>query len=228
MPQMINFEVLGGVDFKKGCYPGQEIVARSQYLGKLKRRMRSGACDARRSAVGGLGHRPFVRRTADRHGVSCRRVRLAAGADLLFEAPIDRLETGHAALCGDVERRDAAIRPLPYELFDPDSMSQASENWYVYYPAPRAGPRGACSGALLQRDCRQCGSGTAGGARRTWTTPTWMEVYEGIRRSRRFQLALAAAVRDEPDCRRNWRQRAASNDFECCDGVSKTWVCRKI
>ena len=35
---MINFELLGGVNFKKGCYPGQEIVARSQYLGKLKRR----------------------------------------------------------------------------------------------------------------------------------------------------------------------------------------------
>lgn len=38
VPQMINFELLGGVSFKKGCYPGQEIVARSQYLGKLKRR----------------------------------------------------------------------------------------------------------------------------------------------------------------------------------------------
>ncbi|MGK5011872.1 CAF17-like 4Fe-4S cluster assembly/insertion protein YgfZ [Janthinobacterium sp. MDB2-8] len=38
VPQMINFELLGGVNFKKGCYPGQEIVARSQYLGKLKRR----------------------------------------------------------------------------------------------------------------------------------------------------------------------------------------------
>ncbi|WP_199688078.1 YgfZ/GcvT domain-containing protein [Noviherbaspirillum sedimenti] len=39
VPQMVNFEVIGGVNFKKGCYPGQEIVARSQYLGKLKRRM---------------------------------------------------------------------------------------------------------------------------------------------------------------------------------------------
>jgi tRNA-modifying protein YgfZ len=38
VPQMINYEVVGGVNFKKGCYPGQEIVARSQYLGKLKRR----------------------------------------------------------------------------------------------------------------------------------------------------------------------------------------------
>ena len=39
VPQMINFEIVGGVNFRKGCYPGQEIVARSQYLGKFKRRM---------------------------------------------------------------------------------------------------------------------------------------------------------------------------------------------
>lgn len=39
VPQMVNLEVLGGVSFNKGCYTGQEIVARSQYLGKLKRRM---------------------------------------------------------------------------------------------------------------------------------------------------------------------------------------------
>jgi hypothetical protein len=39
VPQMVNFEAIGGVSFQKGCYPGQEIVARTQYLGKLKRRM---------------------------------------------------------------------------------------------------------------------------------------------------------------------------------------------
>ena len=39
LPQMINLDAIGGVSFKKGCYPGQEIVARTQYLGKLKRRM---------------------------------------------------------------------------------------------------------------------------------------------------------------------------------------------
>jgi folate-binding protein YgfZ len=38
VPQMLNYEVLGGVDFKKGCYPGQEVVARSQYRGTVKRR----------------------------------------------------------------------------------------------------------------------------------------------------------------------------------------------
>ncbi|HEY9101795.1 hypothetical protein [Chitinimonas sp.] len=36
--QMANMELIGAVSFKKGCYPGQEIVARTQYLGKLKRR----------------------------------------------------------------------------------------------------------------------------------------------------------------------------------------------
>jgi len=38
VPQMINYESVGGVNFKKGCYPGQEVVARSQFRGTLKRR----------------------------------------------------------------------------------------------------------------------------------------------------------------------------------------------
>lgn len=38
VPQMLNYESVEGVDFKKGCYPGQEIVARSQFRGTLKRR----------------------------------------------------------------------------------------------------------------------------------------------------------------------------------------------
>jgi len=39
VPQMLNFEIVGGVNFQKGCYPGQEIVARSHYRGTIKRRM---------------------------------------------------------------------------------------------------------------------------------------------------------------------------------------------
>ncbi len=38
VPQMVNLELVGGVDFRKGCFPGQEVVARSQYRGALKRR----------------------------------------------------------------------------------------------------------------------------------------------------------------------------------------------
>ena len=39
IPQMINLDLIDGISFQKGCYPGQEIVARTRYLGKLKRRM---------------------------------------------------------------------------------------------------------------------------------------------------------------------------------------------
>jgi tRNA-modifying protein YgfZ len=39
VPQMVNFEKLGAIDWQKGCYPGQEIVARAQYRGQVKRRM---------------------------------------------------------------------------------------------------------------------------------------------------------------------------------------------
>ncbi|NOZ10948.1 MAG: folate-binding protein YgfZ [Gammaproteobacteria bacterium] len=39
IPQMLNLDLVGGLNFKKGCYPGQEIVARTHYLGKLKQRM---------------------------------------------------------------------------------------------------------------------------------------------------------------------------------------------
>ena len=39
VPQMLNMEIIGAVSFSKGCYPGQEIVARARHLGTLKRRM---------------------------------------------------------------------------------------------------------------------------------------------------------------------------------------------
>jgi folate-binding protein YgfZ len=47
VPQMTNLHLVDGVSFRKGCYPGQEIVARMQYLGTLKRRMYLGRIDAR-------------------------------------------------------------------------------------------------------------------------------------------------------------------------------------
>jgi tRNA-modifying protein YgfZ len=46
VPQMLNYELVQGVDFKKGCYPGQEVVARSQYRGTTKRRSLLFTCDA--------------------------------------------------------------------------------------------------------------------------------------------------------------------------------------
>ena len=50
VPQMANFERIGGVSFHKGCYPGQEIVARTQYLGKVKRHLyRAASAEAMRA-----------------------------------------------------------------------------------------------------------------------------------------------------------------------------------
>jgi folate-binding protein YgfZ len=46
VPQMLNYESVGGVNFKKGCYPGQEVVARSQFRGTLKRRAYPAKADA--------------------------------------------------------------------------------------------------------------------------------------------------------------------------------------
>jgi folate-binding protein YgfZ len=116
VPQMINFEVLGGVDFKKGCYPGQEIVARSQYLGKLKRRMNVAHVDVidvptAADVFHSDGSQPIgtvVMAAATRQG----------GSELLFEAPIDRLESGSLHL-QSADGPRLTVRPLPYTLFDP-------------------------------------------------------------------------------------------------------------
>ncbi|OZG70691.1 hypothetical protein BTA51_25005 [Hahella sp. CCB-MM4] len=52
IPQMMNLQSLGGISFKKGCYTGQEIVARMQYLGKLKKRMYLLAIDNAQGDIG--------------------------------------------------------------------------------------------------------------------------------------------------------------------------------
>lgn len=49
LPQMLGFEALGAVNYRKGCYPGQEIVARTHYLGKVKRHPRVLNCKLERS-----------------------------------------------------------------------------------------------------------------------------------------------------------------------------------
>ncbi len=116
VPQMINFEVLGGVDFKKGCYPGQEIVARSQYLGKLKRRMNIAHVDADDvTAAADIFHSDGAQPIG---AVVMAAASPAGGSELLFEAPVDRLESGSLHL-SSVDGPRLALRPLPYTLFDP-------------------------------------------------------------------------------------------------------------
>ncbi|RKP52584.1 YgfZ/GcvT domain-containing protein [Trinickia fusca] len=116
VPQMVNFDVIGGVNFRKGCYPGQEIVARSQYRGTIKRRM----------ALANVADHP----TAVRAGVElfhsadpgqpCGMVVNAAaapqgGIDVLVEIKLVALEEGSVHL-GAADGPALAFLPLPYAL----------------------------------------------------------------------------------------------------------------
>ncbi|MEK9720136.1 MAG: folate-binding protein [Quisquiliibacterium sp.] len=110
VPQMLNFELVDGVSFKKGCYPGQEVVARTQYRGTIKRRMFLGHLDGEIPEPGSDLH-------AQGQDEPCGKVVLAApsplgGIDLLFEAQIATV-TEKTLL---VDQTPLALASLPYPV----------------------------------------------------------------------------------------------------------------
>lgn len=113
VPQMVNLDLLGGVSFSKGCYPGQEVVARSHYLGKMKRRMFLG------QTAGAA--QPGQDVYASTHpGEPAGRIVNAApmGAGLqavLFEMSSDDLP-GASLHLGTVDGAGIALRDLPYPV----------------------------------------------------------------------------------------------------------------
>jgi folate-binding protein YgfZ len=113
VPQMINLELLGGVNFKKGCYPGQEIVARTKYLGKIKRRAALASVE---NAAARPGDEVFSVADPDQ---PCGMVVNAApngagGADVLVEIKLAALD-GEVRLGSSAGPR-LAFAPLPYSL----------------------------------------------------------------------------------------------------------------
>ncbi len=109
IPQMINLQAVGGVSFKKGCYTGQEIVARMQYLGKLKRRLYRLALDqAQMPAPGSEIFSPT-------HASSVGEVVLAARGELLAVLTADAVEDDNLHL-GSLEGPRLSLLTLPYEL----------------------------------------------------------------------------------------------------------------
>ncbi len=105
VPQMINLDLLNGIDFTKGCYTGQEIVARTHHLGTIKRRMLAFACEP------GAALKPGddVRTTA---GQAVGRIVAAGGERALASVRLasvgDDLSAGDVALSGPLE--------LPYAI----------------------------------------------------------------------------------------------------------------
>ncbi|WP_236235172.1 CAF17-like 4Fe-4S cluster assembly/insertion protein YgfZ [Pseudomonas faucium] len=113
IPQMINLQAVDGVSFKKGCYTGQEIVARMQYLGKLKRRQyRLALAEQQVPAPGAEIFSPT-------HGSSVGEVVLAAstgqGCELLAVLSADAVEDDNLHL-GSLQGPRLALLSLPYEL----------------------------------------------------------------------------------------------------------------
>lgn len=113
VPQMINFEVLGGVSFSKGCYPGQEVVARSQFRGKLRRRMQR----AHTAGTALAGADVFAAGAAEPIGsVVMAASAPEGGTDLLFECPVEQF--GENLSIGAADGPALVIGALPYEIID--------------------------------------------------------------------------------------------------------------
>ena len=123
VPQMINFESVAGVDFKKGCYPGQEIVARSQYRGAIKRRLQlahisSIGLDKNHNLSGvELFHSNDPNQPAGMVVLSAQNPGDRERIDLQIECKLDALESGEIHL-GKAEGPVLKIDPLPYPLIE--------------------------------------------------------------------------------------------------------------
>ena len=112
VPQMLNYESVGGVNFKKGCYPGQEIVARSQFRGTLKRRAYLTTADAPLEA----GQEVFAANDAEQPVGTVAQA--APGPDghwaALVSMQIAALDAGGLQAGGTA----LTIEPLPYPLLE--------------------------------------------------------------------------------------------------------------
>ncbi len=110
VPQTTNFELVGGIHFKKGCYPGQEIVARSQYLGKLKQRA------AIAKVAGQIAALTDVFEASSPNPIG--RVIQAGAGWVLFDAPHSLIEAGTPLHVGSPTGESLKVQALPYAVFD--------------------------------------------------------------------------------------------------------------
>jgi folate-binding protein YgfZ len=114
VPQMLNYEVVGGVDFQKGCYPGQEVVARSQYRGTIKRRMFLFTVDAAARAGQEIFHSDDPSQPAGMV-VNAAPQAGAPGSAVLVEVKLAALDSGRLHL-GHAEGPTLHRLDLPYPL----------------------------------------------------------------------------------------------------------------
>ena len=115
IPQQINLDLVGGVSFSKGCYPGQEIVARVRYLGKIKQRM-TGAVIHDTGANAAPGDPLFTRERPDQKaGMVVDAVRFRDTTWLSAMVPVPVLDEGGLYL-GTADGPQLEFLPPPYTL----------------------------------------------------------------------------------------------------------------
>ena len=118
LPQMVNLQLLDGVSFRKGCYPGQEIIARTQHLGKLKRRMYRAHISA------DLSPKPGDELFTQHLGSSENAGRIVAaaphpkGGHEVLAVVLIACAEGAAIRLGDAQGPLLDFKPLPYPFED--------------------------------------------------------------------------------------------------------------
>jgi folate-binding protein YgfZ len=113
VPQMLNYESVGGVNFKKGCYPGQEVVARSQFRGTLKRRAFIAHADAELAA----GQEVFQAADPEQPAglVAEAAPSPTGGWDAIVSLQLSAVEAGELR-AGRADGAPLQLLPLPYLL----------------------------------------------------------------------------------------------------------------
>jgi folate-binding Fe-S cluster repair protein YgfZ len=112
---MLNYESIGGVSFKKGCNPGQEVVARSQFRGTLKRRAYVAHSEASLSTGQDIFHSADATQPCGLVAAACAAP--GGGFDAIISIQTSATESGslHAGAADGIAIR---LLPLPYPLLE--------------------------------------------------------------------------------------------------------------
>ena len=119
VPQMLNYESVGGVSFKKGCYPGQEVVARSQFRGTLKRRAYLVRGPLNDTVHPSVGQEVFHSSDAEQPCglVAASAANPSGGFDAIVSMQTSAVGVGQLTL-GSIQGVGLAVMPLPYPQLD--------------------------------------------------------------------------------------------------------------
>ena len=119
VPQMINMESLKGIDFQKGCYPGQEVVARSQYRGTIKRRLQVAHLNHSEEILPGaeIFHSDDPSQPSGMVVLAALHPLVNERMDVQVECKLEALQSGSVHL-GSVTGPALSFAALPYPLIE--------------------------------------------------------------------------------------------------------------